>query len=257
MLFRSAGIYSQPPFFKELFDPEGNLVPGIRAQKSAHFVLGQDLTFKMWDRPFKWTTEVYYKYLWDVIPYTIDDVHIIYLGSNDAIGYETGVDFQLHGDLVKDAPSWISLSILKTAENINGQGYIPMPTDQRVRFSMFFQDFLPDHPSYKVHLNLVFGSGLPFGPPGNDLYKDVLETPPYERADIGFSRLFWDRSKQKTKSKVVHAFKSIWFSIEVFNLLGINNTVSYLWVSDISGNQWAVPNYLTSRRLNFQLEFKF
>jgi hypothetical protein len=270
----SAGIYQQPPFFKELFAPDGSLVPGIKAQKSSHFVLGSDISFKMWDRPFKWTTEMYYKYMWDLIPYEIDNVHITYLGQNNATGYATGIDFQLNGELVKDAPSWVSLSLLQTAENIIGDsyiktdpktlkqsvvypGYIPRPTDQRVRFSLFFQDYLPNHPSYKVHLNLVFGSGLPFGPPNLNKYQDTLRLPPYRRVDIGFSKLFWDKSKQHSKSRVINAFRSIWFSVEVFNLFQINNTVAYLWVQDIDGYQWAVPSYLTSRRLNLHLELKF
>lgn len=268
-LHAAAGIYQQPPFFKELFAPDGTFVPGIKAQKSSHVVLGSDFNFKMWDRPFKFTTELYYKYMWDLIPYEIDNVHITYLGNNDAVGYATGIDFQLNGDLVKDAPSWFSLSILNTAEQLTVQNpttgkqevvnhtYIPRPTDQRVRASLFFQDYLPNHPSYKVHLNLVFGSGLPFGPPNASRYADTLRLPPYERVDIGFSKQFWDKSKQKSKSKFINAFKSIWFSIEVFNLLQINNTVAYLWMQDIDGNQWAVPSYLTTRRINFHLELKF
>jgi hypothetical protein len=270
----AVGIYQQPAFFKELFDAYGNLVPGIKAQKSSHFVLGSDVTFKMWDRPFKWTTELYYKYMWDLIPYQIDNVHITYLGKNDAVGYATGVDFQLNGELVKDAPSWVSLSLLDTRENLTDDsyvtqdkktgkpitvypGYIPRPTDQRVRFSLFFQDYIPKHPTYKVHLNLVFGSGLPFGPPNLNRYQDTLRLPPYRRVDIGFSKQFWDKSKQRSNSRVLNAFRSIWFSVEVFNLLQINNTVAYLWIQDISGNQWAVPSYLTTRRLNLHLELKF
>lgn len=271
----ATGIYQQPPFFKELIAPDGTFVPGIKAQKSAQAVIGSDVTFKMWNRPFKWTTEIYYKYIWDLIPYKVDDVHITYLGNNNAIGYATGIDFQLNGELVKEAPSWLSLSLLSTQQNLIGDsyvktdpvsgkqstvypGFIPRPTDQRVRFSLFFQDYLPKHPSYKVHLNLVFGSGLPFGPPGTlNVYGDTLRLPPYERVDIGFSKLFWDRSKQKSNIKALKYFRSIWFSIEVFNLLQINNTLSYLWVQDVNGGEWAVPSYLTSRRLNFQLELKF
>ncbi len=261
VLKAAAGIYSQPPFFKELFAPDGTLVPGIRAQKSSHLILSRDVTFNMWNRPFKFTTDVYYKYMWDLIPYSIDDVHIIYLGNNNATGYAGGADFQLHGNLVHEEPSWLSLSLLQTAEKVNAgpeyAKFIPMPSDQRLRFSMFFQDYLPNHPSYKVHLNFVFGTGLPFGPPGLDLYKDTLRLPAYKRVDIGFSRMFWDKSKQHTNSKILSNFKSIWVSVEVFNLLNINNTVSYLWVEDIDGNHWAVPSYLTTRRLNLSVEMKF
>ncbi len=270
----SAGIYQQPPFFKELFAPDGSFVPGIKAQKSAHVVLGSDFTFKMWDRPFKFTTELYYKYLWDLVPYEIDNVHITYLGKNNAVGYSTGIDLQLNGELVKDEPSWVSLSLLKTAENLTDDsykktdpltgktttinpGFIPRPTDQVVRASVFFQDYLPGHPSYKVHLNYVFGSGLPFGPPNNNRYQDTLRLPPYQRVDIGFSRMFWNKAKQKSHSKFLNSFKSIWVSLEVFNLLQINNTVAYLWIQDIDGYKWAVPSYLTTRRINLHVEMKF
>jgi hypothetical protein len=275
LLKLAGGSYQQPPFYRELRGLNGVLNPEIRAQKSWQAVAGSDLEFKMWDRPFKWTAEVYYKYLYDIIPYEVEDVRIRYFAVNDAVGYATGLDMQLNGDIVKDNPSWVSLSILKTAENLTddhytetdpttGQtktiypGYIPRPTDQRFRFSLFFQDFLPGHPSYKVHLSLVYASGLPFGPPLHERYMDTLYMPPYRRVDIGFSKLLYDRrAAHANSSPFLKHFRSIWMSVEFFNMFAIDNTISYLWVQDVSGSQWAVPNYLTGRRVNLHLEIKF
>ena len=268
------GVYNQPPFYRELRGLDGTLNPEIRAQKSVQFLLGNDMTFKAWGRKFKFTAEAYYKHLTDIIPYELDDVRIRYLATNNAIGYATGMDFQLYGDIVKDLPSWISLSFMKTAENLNNDqytvtdpttgisktvypGYIPRPTDQRVRVSMFFQDFLRGNPTNKVHLNLVYGSGLPFGPPIHKRYADTLTLPPYRRVDIGFSKLLFDKHMRPSNSRFLNHFRSIWLSAEVFNMFQINNTVAYLWVQDVSGSEWAVPRYLTGRRLNVRLEVKF
>ncbi|MGZ5282931.1 MAG: TonB-dependent receptor [Bacteroidia bacterium] len=272
----SAGAYHQPPFYRELRGLNGTLNPLIRAQKSYHLVLGNDYTFQIWKRPFKLTSEVYYKHLEDIIPYEIDNVRIRYFANNNAKGYATGLDMQLNGEFVKDNPSWVSLSLMKTAEDLEGDkyirtnpqtgnkelveaGYIPRPTDQRFRFSVFFQDFLPKRPNYKVHLMMVYGSRLPFGPPDHLRYKDTLRVPAYRRVDIGFSRQIFDKEKAKAKRTDGwrRHFESVWISAEVFNMFGINNTVSYMWVDDIDGNNWAIPRYLTSRRLNIQLQVKF
>lgn len=270
----TSGFYHQPPFFRELRNLNGTLNPEIRAQKSYHFVVGSDLNFEMWDRTFRWTTEVYYKHLTDIIPYEFDNVRIRYYAQNNAKGYATGIDMQLHGEFVKDNPSWISLSYMKTEEDIindsfikvdrtTGEktlvhpGYIPRPTDQRFRFALFFQDFLPKHPSYKAHINLVFASGLPYGPPDFTRYKDTMRMPPYRRVDIGFSRLVYDKNRNPVKGGFLKNFRSIWISAEMFNLFDINNTISYLWVSDVSGNKFGIPNYLTSRRLNIHIDIKF
>ncbi|MCX6353083.1 MAG: TonB-dependent receptor [Bacteroidetes bacterium] len=270
----ATGFYHQPPFYRELRSLNGTLNPEIRAQKSYQIVGGSDVNFKFWDRPFRFSAEAYYKYLWDIIPYEIDNVRIRYYAKNNAVGYATGMDLQLNGELVKDNPSWISLSYLKTQEDIKDDikikynyktgntettypRYIPRPTDQRIRFALFFQDYLPKHPSYKAHLSLIFGSGLPFGPPDYNRYKDTLRMPPYRRVDIGFSKLLFDREKQQTKYKSLKNFRSIWASAEIFNLFNIDNTISYIWIQDVAGNHWGVPNYLTSRRLNIHLEMKF
>ena len=270
----AGGIYDQPPFYRELRDLYGTLNSNIRAQKSAQIILGSDYTFRLWDRPFKFTTEAYYKYLWDIIPYEIDNVQIRYFAKNNAVGYATGVDFQINGEFVKDNPSWISLSFLHTMEDIKDDvytrvdqntgetqtihpGYIPRPSDQLVRFSLFFQDYLPGRPKYRVHLNFVYATGLPFGPPDYNRYKDTLRYPSYYRTDIGFSRMIYDREKMGPKTGLRKHLKSIWASLEVFNLFNINNTISYQWVQDVAGNNWGIPNYLTSRRFNLNIQVKF
>ena len=186
---------------------------------------------------------------------------------------------RLHGEIVKDADSWISMSVMRTMENIDGdstfnyhydasgaidslilveQGYIPRPTDQLVNFGMFFQDYMPGNENFKVHLSFLFGTGLPFGPPNNEYYRNSLRIPPYRRVDIGFSALLLDKNRDITGKKWVNrSIESLWASIEVFNLLGIQNTISYIWVKDINNIQYAFPNYLTDRRLNFKLVAKF
>ena len=269
VVFRAAsGIYYQSPFYKELRTPEGTLNSNIKAQKSTHYVLAADYLFYKWGRPFKWITEVYYKDLENLIPYKVDNVRIQYLANDLSNGYATGIDIKVNGEFVPGVESWASLSVMKTAEDIVGDtkidangntveaGFIPRPTDQRVNFSMFFQDYIPGKPKYKMHLNLIYGTGLPFGPPNGEKYQDVLRIPNYRRVDIGFSAVLKAADK-KSKLKWLNTFNSIWVSAEVFNLLDINNTVSYLWVADVSGREYAVPNYLTARQLNAKLIFTF
>ncbi len=269
IVFRAAsGIYYQSPFYKELRTPEGTLNRNIKAQKSTHYVLGADYLFYSWGRPFKWITEVYYKNLENLIPYKVDNVRIQYLANDLSNGYARGIDMKINGEFVSGVESWVSLSVMKTEEDIVGDfitntdgstteaGFIPRPTDQRVNFSMFFQDYIPGNPNYKMHLNLVYGTGLSFGPPKAEKYQDILRIPDYRRVDIGFSAVLKSEEK-KSRLKWLNAFKSIWISAEVFNLLDINNTVSYLWVADITGRQYAVPNYLTSRQLNAKLILTF
>ena len=269
VVFRAAsGIYYQSPFYKELRTPEGTLNSNIKAQKSTHYVLAADYLFYKWGRPFKWITEVYYKDLENLIPYKVDNVRIQYLANDLSNGYATGIDIKVNGEFVPGVESWASLSVMKTAEDIVGDtkidangntveaGYIPRPTDQRVNFSMFFQDYIPGKPKYKMHLNLIYGTGLPFGPPNGEKYQDILRIPNYRRVDIGFSAVLKAADK-KSKLKWLNTFNSIWVSAEVFNLLDINNTVSYLWVADVTGREYAVPNYLTARQLNAKLIFTF
>ena len=269
VVFRAAsGIYYQSPFYKELRTPDGTLNSNIKAQKSTHYVLAADYLFYKWGRPFKWITEVYYKDLENLIPYKVDNVRIQYLANDLSNGYATGIDIKVNGEFVPGVESWASLSVMKTAEDIVGDtkidangntveaGFIARPTDQRVNFSMFFQDYIPGKPKYKMHLNLIYGTGLPFGPPNAEKYQDVLRIPNYRRVDIGFSAVLKAADK-KSKLKWLNIFNSIWVSAEVFNLLDINNTVSFLWVADVSGREYAVPNYLTARQLNAKLIFTF
>ncbi|MEI6507131.1 MAG: carboxypeptidase-like regulatory domain-containing protein [Bacteroidota bacterium] len=263
------GYYYQPPFYREMRGFDGTLNPNIKAQRAIHYVLGGDMNFKAWDRPFKFFAEAYYKQLDNLIPYEIDNVRIRYFADNIATGYATGVDFRVNGEFVKGTESWASLSILQTQERIPGAiiydangsqisspGYVPRPTDQRVNASIMFQDYLPKFPSYRMYLNMVYGSGLPFGPPIHNRYADTLQMPFYFRVDIGFMKsIIDDKTKNKTGWK--RHFKSMMIGAEVFNLLARNNTISYIWLEDIEGRRWAVPNYLTGRRLNLKLMMKF
>lgn len=290
MSFRfAAGAYFQPPFYRELRDLEGVVHTDVKAQESYHFVLGNDYNFLGLGREFKLVTELYYKYLNNIIPYKVDNVRIRYLADQTAKGYATGIDFRLNGEFVQGTESWVSLSFLKTEEDIKGDyyydyynsdgekiipgytfndvavdsvrhepGYIPRPTDQRVTFGMFFQDYLPKAPSFKVYLNFLFGTGLPFGPPGNDRYKDVLRIPPYRRVDIGFAKqIIGEDVKRPPKSKTLRKLSEMWITLEVYNLLQVNNVVSYIWVKDVTDRTYAVPNYLTSRQLNGRISIKF
>ena len=270
MLFRfSTGYYYQPPFYKELRDLEGELHTDLKAQKSIHFVLGTDYYFESWNRPFKFVAEIYYKYLDNIIPYEIENVRIKYYAHNNAHGYATGIDLRVNGEVVKGVESWVSLSFMKTEEDIEGDyyidtngrriepGYIPRPTDQRFTFNLFFQDYFPNNPTYKMHLNLIYGSKLPFGPPDSPKYKHILRIPPYRRVDIGFSKQIVGEGASLSSNKFFRNIKSMWISLEVFNLLQIKNTISYIWVSDIDNRRYAVPNHLTPRQVNLKLITRF
>lgn len=270
------GLYYQPPFYRELRNQDGELNTDVLAQKSLHSLIGMDYNFKAWNRDFKFISEIYYKYLWDIIPYDVENVRVRYFGENNAKGYAAGIDMRLFGEIVDDAESWISLSFLKTEEDIFGdstfqvfydengfvdslstipQGYIPRPTDQLVNFGMFFQDYMPGNKNFKVNLSFLFGSGLPFGPPENEYYRNAGKIPPYRRVDIGFSYLLLSKSRQRSDN-IYKNIESLWAGLEVFNLLGVENTISYIWVKDISNTQYAFPNYLTDRRINLKLVMK-
>ncbi len=289
LLFRfSAGYYYQPPFYKELRDFYGNIVEDQKAQKSIHLVSGMDWNLTIWGRPFKFITEVYYKFLDDLIPYEVDNVRIRYYANQRSKGYATGIDMKINGEFVPGIESWASMSIMKTEEDIYGDyyynyynadgeltgtgpepnpeavnnqkvepGYIPRPTDQRFRFSLFFQDYLPMNSTYKMHLALYFGSSLPFGPPKSAPYQHTFRMPSYRRVDIGFSKQLIGQHTRFNASNPLGKINSMWLSLEVFNLLQVNNTISYIWVTDVSGRQYAVPNYLTPRQLNLKLVVKF
>jgi len=251
----SAGLYQQVPSYREMLKIDGKISDKIQFQKSVHYVLGQDYIFKAWNRPFKFTSELYYKDLRSITPYDIENLRIRYYGDLKAKGYAAGLDLRINGEFVPGTESWASLSLMKTQENIPGdnKGYIPRPTDERVNFAMFFQDYLPNNPSYKMHLSLVYGGKLPVWSPKNG---DNFRMPNYRRIDLGFSKILIGEN-QKSRSTILRKVKSMWLSLEIFNVLDINNTVSYLWIKDISGNQYAIPNYLTSRKLNLKLSAKF
>ncbi|MGQ0827012.1 MAG: TonB-dependent receptor [Bacteroidota bacterium] len=284
----SSGYYYQPPFYRELRDRSGVINYNIKAQTSIHFVLSIDYNFKAWRRPFKFIAEAYYKYLDNLIPYEIDNVRIRYSAKNNARGYATGIDLKVNGEFVKGLESWASLSYMETREDIKDDfyydyynsdgekiipgytfntkavdsikfepGYIPRPTDQRISFGLFFQDNMPGLPDLKMHLNLLFGSGVPFGPPRSQRYKQTLRMPPYRRVDIGFSYQVLRENRTVKPKSPGRYLKSVWVSLEVFNLLGTNNTVSYIWVEDVTNRQYAVPNYLTRRQLNLRMIVKF
>lgn len=289
-LFRlSGGVYYQPPFYKEMRGFDGEINKNIKSQLSYQAVLAADRNFKAWGRPFKFTTAAYYKHMKNVIPYEIDNVRIRYFATNNANAYATGIDFKVNGEFVKGVESWFSMSIMKSEENLvddyymeyinsDGEtiipgftsnniavdssivqpGNIPRPTDQRVNFSLYFQDYLPRLPSLKMHIALYYGTGLPFGPTQNhDRYKATLRIPPYRRVDLGFSYLLKSDKKEAKGNNPLRHFKNIWVSAEVFNLLQINNVISYLWVEDITGRNYAVPNYLTSRQFNLKFHLEF
>ncbi len=262
----ATGIYDQPPFYREMRDMTGNINTQLKSQKSFQTVLGMDYNFKMYGRPFKITAEAYYKNLWNIDPYIYNNVQIEYTGKNDAIGRIYGGEVRLYGDLVKDATSWVSIGLMRAMQKITDSGSIPgynnyfaMPSDQHFMLGMYFEDYLPRNKNFKVHINAIYASGLPVGPPTGHLYQDVIRIPDYKRVDIGFSALLLDVNRRQHPS---HSFfnnlKSVWASLEVFNLLGIQNTLSYSWIQDdTSQKTYAVPNRLTSRLLNVKLLFKF
>lgn len=259
MLFRIAGgLYYQPPFYRELRDSTGTVQPNVKAQKSFHIVLGNDYSFKLWDRPFKLTTEAYYKKLTNVNPYTIENVRIRYRANNNAEAYAYGLDMRLNGEFVPGTESWFSFGYLKTEENINNRGYISRPTDQRLKFAALFQDYVPNIPSMKMYLNLVYNTGLPGGSPSYaDPYQYQNRLPDYKRADVGFLFVLVDENKQ-FNSGWKKPFKELSFGFEIYNIFDVQNSITNTWVRDVySKRQYAVPNYLTPRVFNIRTRMRF
>lgn len=282
LLLRFAtGLYYQPPFYRELRNFEGDINYNLKSQKSMHFVAAGDYNFEIWNKPFKFTTEAYYKYIWDLVPYDIDNVLIRYYGENNAKAYTAGIDFRLYGQFVGDTDSWFTVSFLQTRENLEDDyfivtendvledptlvegervdiGWLRRPTDQIFNASIFFQDYLPGNENIKVHLNFIFGSGLPYGPPNSLKFRNRLDYPSYKRVDIGFSALLFDSNKKVLPEKnPLRKFESLWATLEVLNLLGFENTISTIWVEDARGTQYAAPNRLTNRLVNARLIAKF
>ncbi|MCD8297697.1 MAG: TonB-dependent receptor [Prevotella sp.] len=258
--FRLAtGIYYQTPFFKELRDTTtingvtyATLNNKIKSQRSIHFIAGFDYRFKVKDSPYKFTAEAYYKALGNLVPYTVDNVKIIYDASQQCSGHAMGVDFKLYGEFVPGTDSWVSLSLMDTKININGQS-IPMPTDQRYSINLFFTDYFPGTDRWTMSLKLAFADGLPFGPPHRSLDVQPFRAPAYKRVDIGMSYRALNNEKRDKKT----IFKNIWLGVDCLNLLGINNVNSYYWITDVTNQQYAVPNYLTGRQVNVRASFEF
>jgi hypothetical protein len=260
MVFRlSGGLYHQPPFYRELRGADGMVQPNTKAQQSVHIVFGNDYSFKMWDRPFKLVSELYYKSLTDVNTYTIDNVRIRYAANNNATAYAQGLDVRLNGEFVPGTESWFSFGYLKTEENTNDKGYIARPTDQRLKFGILFQDYMPNIPSIKLYLNLVYNTGLPGGSPSYAdpyLYQNRLND--YRRVDVGFSKVFIDNTANKENNTGwFKNLKELAIGLEIFNLFDNQNAITNTWVRDVySKNQYAIPNYMTTRVFNVKLTAK-
>ena len=258
MVFRlSGGLYHQPPFYRELRDADGVVQPDVKAQQSVHIVLSNDYSFKMWNRPFKLVSELYYKSLTDVNTYTIDNVRIRYAATNNAKAYAQGLDVRLNGEFVPGTESWLSFGYLKTEENTADKGYIARPTDQRLKFGLLFQDFMPNIPSVKLYLNLVYNTGLPGGSPSYAdpyLYQNRLKD--YRRADVGFSKVLINNSTNLNRTWL-KSFKELEIGLEIFNLFNNQNAITNTWVRDVySKNQYAIPNYMTTRVFNVKLNVR-
>ena len=259
MLFRlSGGVYHQPPFYRELRDSTGTVRPGVKAQKSIHMVLGNDYSFSLWDRPFTLNSEVYYKKLTNVNPYTLDNVRIRYRASNNAVAYAYGLDLRLAGEFVPGTESWISLGYLKTEENIDDKGYIFRPTDQRLKIGMLFQDYVKVVPNLKGYLNLQYNTGLPGGSPSYaDPYNFQERLPDYKRVDLGVSYVLIDATRPKEEG-VFKYFKELTLGAEIFNIFDVQNSISNTFVRDVYTKvQYSIPNYLSPRVFNVRLTAKF
>jgi hypothetical protein len=259
MLFRfSGGLYAQPPSYRELRNFDGDINVDVKAQKSVHYVAGMDYSFEMWDRPFKLTTEVYYKDLSDVNAYSIDNVRIRYRADNVTTAFANGIDIRLNGEFVPGSESWVSLGYLKTEENIDNRGAIARPSDQRIKFGILFQDYVPNLPDLKAYLNLVYNTGVPGGAPSySDPYQFQERLRDYKRADLGISYIFVDSNKQYTTGWL-SKFKELSAGLELFNMFDIQNAITNTWVRDVySKTQFGIPNFMTSRVLNFKVGMKF
>ncbi len=259
MLFRLAtGVYQQPPFYRELRNQNGIINSNVKAQKAIHLVAGNEYSFLLWERPFSLISEVYYKKITNVNPYTLEDVRIRYAALNNAKAYAYGAEVRLNGAFVPGTESWVSLGYLKTEENINNRGYIFRPTDQRLKLGILFQDYVPNMPQLKMYLNLVYNTGVPGGSPSYaDPYIFQKRLRDYKRADLGISHIFVDADKKYPKNHWLHGFKDLSVGIEIFNLFNNQNSITNTWVRDVdSKQQYAIPNFMTSRVLNLKLSMR-
>lgn len=276
IVFRAAaGVYDQPPFYREMRRYDGTVNTNLKSQKSVQGVLGFDYNFSGWGRPMRFTTEAYYKHMTDVVPYDIDNVRIRYYGENNAKAYATGIEMRLFGELVPDAESWISLGIMRTKEKISNTfytdytldslgkpvdstvkqlGWVRRPTDRTITFGMFFQDYLATNKNFKMYLNLLYGSNLPYNIPGSVKYRNAMVIDPYIRCDIGFSALLLDAERSNRRShSPFRNFENIWATLEVFNIIDRANTISYQLIKDFSNTTFLMPNRLTPRLVNFKI----
>lgn len=256
----ATGLYYQAPFFKELRDTTtqngityASLNSKAKSQRSIHFIAGFDYRFRMNNRSFKFTAEAYYKALGNLVPYSVNNVKVVYYGSNESSGHAAGIDLKLYGEFVPGTDSWLSLSLMNTSMKLNGKS-IPLPTDQRYAINLFFTDYFPGTDRWKMSLKLALADGLPFSAPHQELESNVFRAPAYKRADIGLSyRLLNNEGKQRKHIQL----RNVWLGAECLNLFGINNVNSYYWITDITGGQYAVPNYLTGRQINFRVTVDF
>ena len=259
MLFRlSGGLYHQPPFYRELRDSTGTVRPEVKAQQSFHIVFGNDYSFDLWKRPFTLNSEIYYKRLTDVNPYTLENVRIRYRARNNAEAYAYGLDIRMAGEFVQGTESWVSFGYLKTEENIDDRGYIYRPTDQRLKFGVLIQDYVKVFPNLKGYLNLVYNTGLPGGSPSYaDPYDFQTRLPDYKRADLGVSYVIVDKDSQRD-SGWLKPFKELTIGAEIFNIFDTQNSITNTFVRDIYTKvQYSIPNYLTPRIFNVRATMKF
>ena len=266
LTFRFAtGLYYQQPFYKEFRRPdedaEGNTVitlnDRIKSQQSIHFILGGDYTFRAFGRPFKLSAEAYYKKLNKLIPYEVDNLKVTYAGENQTHGYTTGLDLKLFGQFVPGTDSWVSFSVMKTGEVLNGIT-VPRPTDQRYSLAVYFTDYFPKFPKLKFSLRGILSDGLPVTAPHSSRDKGYFRTPAYKRVDVGLHYALLSPPDETSSLTGIRKWcKSIWLGLDVFNLLDISNVSSYYWVTDVNSIQYAVPNYLTRRQFNITLSIDF
>lgn len=260
LVFRlSGGVYNQTPFYREIRNRDGSLYKDAEVQRSYQVILGSDFKFHAWGRPFILTSEAYYKYLKNVIPYDIDNVRIRYYADQKAKGYVTGLDFKINGEFVKGIDSWASLSFMRGREIIDGDdaGWHDRPSNQLVSFSMFFQDYIPNAPTWKVNMTLTFGTGMPVNDPESKYYHPFMTYPPYRRVDIGFVKQLINEGSSFRKGNPLNYVKNMYASVEVFNLLNVPNTVSFTWVKDVYNTSWGINSYLTPRYVNVKLVTEF
>lgn len=258
MIFKlSGGVYHQPPFYRELRDYNGEINYDVKAQKSIHLVASNEYSYSLWNRPFKLTSEIYYKDMTNVNAYTVDNVRIRYLANNNAKAYAYGLDLRLNGEFIKGTESWFSFGYLNTKENIDNQGYIPRPSDQRLKFGILFQDYIPNIPDLKMYLNLVYNTGVPGGAPSYaNSYDYQNRLPDYKRVDLGISYVIVSDEKDFKRGWKKN-FSDLSIGLEIFNMFDIQNSITNTWVRDVySKRQYSIPNYLTPRLLNLTIDMK-